>query len=149
MQGLVIMRVSFKKNVSVFLLTCGLIISLTIPSAIFAQSDVSVSLGGWSEEDGNFSGFKANGFSAYSTPTHTGTVEAKEEGAGVLWERVVGKTSWSGVYHYSRARFEGRITGNITADSGRVWGTSETAAYSGWIDRFLTDWTGKTYYGNQ
>lgn len=131
-------------------LSVGIILGSVAPSALHAQSiDANGAIGGWSEKDGYFSITAVSSFIGIaSTAKHTGYVEDVDRG-NVLFSRAVGNTSWPGEYHYTRARFEGHITGNILGDSGRVWGTNATEAKSDWVDRYASDWVGKTYYGNE
>ncbi|CAH8769574.1 hypothetical protein QJQ58_13545 [Paenibacillus dendritiformis] len=147
------MKMSIKRGLPIVALATGLVIASITPNTLIAQSIASKTVaGGWDEKNGYFTISNNTPTSlslAASSPKHEGSVESAYGGKNVLLERAVGKTTWEGVYHYSRARFEGRLTGKITADSDRVWGTSETEAYSDWIDRFLTDWAAKTYYGNE
>ncbi|MCR8845715.1 hypothetical protein NQ117_18700 [Paenibacillus sp. SC116] len=136
------------KKSSIFILTVALFLSVITPITYSAQSDDLKNItGGWSERDGYFGG--GISVTSMSTASHTGSVESKEVATGVLMSRAVGNTSWDTVYHYTRARFEGYVTGSVTGDSGRVWGWNTTEAKSDWIDTFLTDYVGKTYYGNQ
>ncbi|WP_154665804.1 hypothetical protein [Paenibacillus pinihumi] len=119
-------------------------------SSFAAQSNLQVVSGGWSENEGYFVNYapnlKSNSVvsSSNSTPVHYGRTESRERGS-VLERRVIADTKWLGVYHYSRARFENIFTGTPYADSGRVYGTSYTTAYSDWRDS--TGEIAKTYYG--
>lgn len=103
--------------------------------------------GGWSEDTGYFTLRQDSGFSSLATsnPVHRATKDYTRRGSAV-YERVIANTTWPGVYHYSRARYESAITGSEAADSGRVWGLGTTQAISGWHPGDL-DWVAKTYYG--
>lgn len=52
------------------------------------------------------------------------------------------------VYHYTVAQYETIIGGQVRASSGRVWGTGQVWAYSGWVsqDNALV-MNAKVYYG--
>lgn len=92
--------------------------------------------GGWSDDNGyyqnNETSNKSNKNSLFAgPPDHQSSAETKaENNAG--YERVVAKTDWPGVYHYSQAWYQHRVTGGKKA-SNRVWGTGNTVAKSGWV----------------
>ncbi len=107
--------------------------------------------GGWTEGEGNWVGSSSttnpNLISPMSSTTpdkHWATYDYKDENT-YLAKRVVAHTNWTGMYHYSRARFESSIFG-IEGDSGRVWGMDKTVAYSGYVDPSFT--VAHTYWGN-
>ena len=52
------------------------------------------------------------------------------------------------VEHYTRARYENRITGIVYNDSGRVWGTGKVTAKCPWEKKSAADlMAAKVYYG--
>lgn len=52
------------------------------------------------------------------------------------------------VEHYTRARYENRITSEVYQDSGRVWGTGKVWAYSPWEDKSAAQYmSARVYYG--
>ncbi|MRX71472.1 hypothetical protein GJU40_04695 [Bacillus lacus] len=87
-------------------------------------------LGGWSEDTGYFT-YPTSSVSALaaSSPSHRAWKNYRA-GGSQPYERVNGETTWSGTYHYSRARYEWLVTGSVESDSGRVWGTGYTLATS-------------------
>jgi hypothetical protein len=103
---------------------------------------------GWSEDSGQAS---SSGAATRATVSHTGKAEEKTI-SGTTNKRSHGWTTWSGVYHYTRARLEKGST--INGDSGRVWGTSGTEAISPWKPyrvvggNLESPGTAHTYYGN-
>lgn len=119
--------------------------SVFITASTVANADV---VGGWSEEQGYFTNGVSNlsgDFTTYaSKPKHKAYKKSRLISSQPS-ERVIGETTWTGVYHYSRARYEAWITKKPEADSGRVYGTNYTKATSGWHPGDLA--TAKTYYG--
>ena len=118
-----------------------------VSSANVTIEDDPTIYGGWSEDTGYFTLRQDNGISSFATsnPIHRATKEYTRRGSAV-YERVIADTTWPGVYHYSRARYESAISGRAEADSKRQWGVSKTQAISGWHPGDL-DWVAKTYYG--
>lgn len=104
-------------------------------------------LGGWDENEGYYVNTP---LARASSPTHTGKSETSTIG-GTSVKRAIGQTSWSGVYHYTRARMEDIVLGinfGVLTDSGRIWGTSNTKATSPWwYFNGDTLGTARTYYG--
>ena len=109
----------------------------------------AIELGGWDENEGYYT----NSFQlrAQSSPIHTGKAEETVIN-GTSAKRAVGQTTWTGVYHYTRARMEDIVLGinfGVLTDSGRVWGTSNTSATSPWwLFNGDTMGSARTYYGN-
>ncbi|MGG4386180.1 hypothetical protein ABEX08_29690 [Priestia megaterium] len=117
----------------------------TAPASSFAAE------GGWTEGKGSWISTDSQQVSTFGTVTatatsspqkHYATFNYKDAGTYVA-KRVVAHTTWTGVYHYSRARFEGVF--GVSGDSGRVYGTGSTAAYSKYIDPVGA--VAKTYWG--
>ncbi|AQU77198.1 hypothetical protein [Priestia megaterium] len=118
----------------------------TAPAASFAAE------GGWTEGEGSWVSTDSQQASTFaiaaatttsSTPEkHYATFNYQDKGTYVA-KRVVAHTTWKGVYHYSRARFEGAF--GVSGDSGRVYDTGSTVAYSKYIDPVAT--VAKTYWG--
>ncbi|EEM01711.1 hypothetical protein bmyco0002_59980 [Bacillus pseudomycoides] len=71
--------------------------------------------------------------------SHAGWAEYKGDK-----RRAVGETTWTGVYHYTRAQLIG--FGFVQEDSGRQWDWTDTRAESPWGNKF---WKAKTWYGNE
>lgn len=130
-----------KKSLSAMCLAVAVFGAVSIP----ASADV---IGGWSEEQGYFINDTLSSVSEFaalaSTATHKASFSYKKPGSQT-YERVTGETTWSGVYHYSRARYETWLTGKAEADSGRVFGTGYSKATSGWHPGDFA--RAKTYYG--
>ncbi|MER0123571.1 hypothetical protein ABPH35_07645 [Streptococcus sp. ZJ93] len=131
----------------------GLNTTPVLASTTLNQSDPSV-LGGWSEEAGKFTNRQDSGisegfaFRAAQSPIHSGKREDRWSSGGAE-SRAVGWTVWEDVYHYTRAQMvEWKGWGGVSADSGRIWGTGGTRAYSNWIyeGEILTH-SAKTFYG--
>lgn len=103
---------------------------------------------GWSESGSISSSTSA--MSTFSTAKHTGKAEKKEI-SGTTHKRAHGWTTWSGVYHYTRARLEKGST--INGDSGRVWRSNGSEAISPWKPytvsggNLVDPGTARTYYG--
>lgn len=108
-------------------------------------------IGYWDETDGYSITENLNNSKVRSKPKHTGKSETKGFG-GTDHKRAIGKTVWTGVYHYTRARMVEKIlvfeTSTLT-DSGRKWGTGTTQAISPWW-AFTPDVyaQARTNYGN-
>ncbi|MEK3955915.1 MULTISPECIES: hypothetical protein [unclassified Psychrobacillus] len=129
-------------------------LSIFAASAVPASADV---LGGWSEEGGYFTnpatelnnsfvvGEKGTVSALAAAASHSSFYDYKKPGSQI-YERINGETTWKGIEHYSRARYETWVTGTAEADSGRVWGVGYTLATSGWHPGDFA--TAKTYYGN-
>lgn len=101
---------------------------------------------GWSED-----GTTATTMLARAAAKHTGKAEEKVIN-GTTNKRAYGKTTWSGVRHYTRARIEKGAT--VVTDSGRVIGTNVTQAWSPWAPWSragggdpVGPGTARTYYG--
>lgn len=122
---------------------------IVLPAGIASADE----LGGWGEDTGSFtiaevarSAANGEAIQIAATAQHTGKKEEKVIN-GTSSKRAVGNTTWTGVYHYTRARVEG---GEIPTDSGRKWGTTKTSATSPW-QKFSAVYgfgTAKTYYGH-
>lgn len=109
--------------------------------ALLINDEASTALGGWDEESGYFQNSNVDNdliispFAVTSTPSHTGKRE-RSDFSGNTHYRAHGWTTWSGVYHYTRARLE--VNGQplydrgVTYDSGRVWGMNGTEAVTQW-----------------
>ncbi len=116
-----------------------------------SQSEVNA-IGGWNEENGYFRNPQAYSNAMkrinvpYSTPKHTGTAEQKDFN-GSTHKRAHGWTTWTGVWHYTRARMED--FGTVLTDSECQWGMSGTEAISPWwkFDGHTLG-SARTYYGN-
>ncbi|MGE7022099.1 hypothetical protein [Solibacillus cecembensis] len=110
------------------------------------DEEIGTVYGGWSEDTGYFtnSSLLERSISLLSTPNHSAERQWNE-GTTLPYERIVATTTWDGVYHYSRARYE-NLFGNVEADSKRVYGTGKTKATSGWHSGGGS-YAGKSYYG--
>ncbi|SDB07309.1 hypothetical protein SAMN02910293_00363 [Streptococcus henryi] len=151
---------NLKKLILLFGISASLFLSIGVSStSVYANTNVNQAsqtiLGGWDEETGIFynqnnvlvsevSVFRA----AKSDPLHSGKREDRFQKNG-LESRAVGWTSWPSVYHYTRAQMvELKGLGGVAADSGRIWGTGGTQAYSGWVfEGELSTHIAKTFYG--
>lgn len=104
--------------------------------------------GGWIEGQGYWTASDSKsmtvGVLASSSPESHWAGFQWDERTSYIAERCIAHTRWSGVYHYSRARYEGWF--GVEGDSGRVWGMDATDAYSGWVDPAFA--TACTYWGN-
>ena len=101
---------------------------------------------GWSEDSP-----VAGTLLARAAAKHTGKAENSVID-GTSHKRAYGKTTWSGVRHYTRARIEKGA--KIVTDSGRVFGTGVTEARSPWAAWSRANGgdpespgTARTYYG--
>ena len=128
------------------------LLSICLACTVFGTISTSVDanvIGGWSEEEGYFTNDTSNITGEFATraskPKHKGYKQNKGIVGSQTYERVIGETTWTGVRHYSRARYEDWITKKPSADSKRVYGTSYTKATSGWHPGDFA--TAKTYYG--
>lgn len=127
-------------------------LTLSLSGTILSSADAVILddptiYGGWSEDTGYFTLRQDSDISSFAigNPIHSATKDYTRRGSAV-YERVIANTTWPGVYHYSRARYESAISGRAEADSGRVWGFGTTQAISGWHPGDL-GWVAKTYYG--
>ncbi|MNW25891.1 hypothetical protein D3C74_26470 [compost metagenome] len=144
-----------KKLFSALLVTTSLILAAVPVSANTFGQNAS---GGWSETEGyyvnNVSSAKdsivlfGNGGPPASRPeVHRATKQTRAE-SSTMYERVHAYTAWENKYHYTQARYESVLSGNIEADSGRVYGRDVTNAYSGWVDNFAGWLVAHTYWGS-
>lgn len=133
--------------------------TLAFAATLFSATAMSSSAaeGGWTEGEGNWSSNTYSskfgpslseqypgGGGSTSPESHYATFNYKNY-SSYQAKQVVAHTSWSGVYHYSRARFESSLFG-VSGDSGRKWGTGSTVAYSSFVDPAGS--IAKTYWGN-
>ena len=131
------------------LLNCG---SLVTAATNISNERVS---GGWDEKTGYFSTVseynKARStahLASSSKPVHKGKKESKEID-GTTNYRAHGWTTWTGKYHYTRARIEEWLFDTIYSDSERVWGYDSTEAISPWWPVDPNAWfIARTYYGD-
>ena len=85
------------------------------------------------------------------TVRHTGKAEQKSIN-GTTHKRAHGWTTWTGKYHYTRARLEKGKT--INGDSGHRWGTNGTEAVSPYRPfkviggNLESPGSARTYYGS-
>ncbi|MDK8183456.1 hypothetical protein [Paenibacillus sp. UMB4589-SE434] len=131
-------------------------IVLAASSATASGDEMSLSKtgsasGGWSEERGYYTNVaNADSFSIFASSEpkdHKATRLNKEVGSN-LHSNLIAETWWSGVYHYSRARFENvwPLSGYI-GDTGRVWDYDYTKAETGYVDALYAQ--ARTYWGNE
>lgn len=145
------------KRFGVSILSLGLVLALNPVTTFAAEPETSVvtsesnAIGGWSEEDGYFVNPQAyskamEDGTTYASPKHTGKAEERTHN-GTSQKRAHGWTTWVGKYHYTRARMED--WGAILTDSGRQWGTVESASGAvqtgdhtthSQIDQFISKW---------
>ncbi|UPW83056.1 hypothetical protein [Lysinibacillus sp. Ag94] len=143
---------NFTKGIKGLALTTALIGGIS-----FLPNSAGAETLGWSEDTGYVNGVNENEnentmnspsfyAAASSTPdSHTATKEYRSQSSPDT-ERVKATTKWKGVEHYSRARYENAF-GTVTADSGRSYGVGISTATSGWIDKSLSTYVAKTYWG--
>lgn len=151
------------------ILSAAMLLTLSTPFVVPVHAAESVPtsidktvVGGWDEETGYFNNTEdfAHKFTMNSelvpkllrasTPKHTGKRERNDDESTTRF-RAHGWTTWTGMYHYTRARMEEHFFGKVTAltDSGRQWGQNGTEAISPWwyFDPDVGD-KARTYYGN-
>ncbi len=129
---------NFKKGIQCAVLATTLVSGISILPASAGAETL-----GWSED----TGYTNLQYSTYSGPQkHTATKSYGSLSSSSV-ERVTANTTWKGVRHYSRARYE-NVSKNVKADSQRKYGTGTSQAISGWIDRTYTTYVAKTYWGN-
>ncbi len=130
-------------DAAILLAICGALI--VTPAFAFGDSV----MGGWVEGSGIWS---AELVSRAGNPQHGGE-KISEVHNGTTRERAHGWTTWVGKYHYTRARMEhdSIFCSGVITDSGRVWGTNGTEAYSPWVyfrpDACCACGGARTYYG--
>ncbi|WP_285767208.1 hypothetical protein [Peribacillus sp. SI8-4] len=138
------MEIKIKRKSKLFKITATCVFAAavlcTVPNSSFAAE------GGWTEGEGSWistNSQQVSTFAAASKPqSHKATIETQTKSTYVA-KRVVARTSWKGVKHYSRARFEGMF--GVQGDSYRVYGTGSTVAKSKYIDPVGA--VAKTYWG--
>ena len=123
------------------------------PIQAFAMDD-SID-GGWIEGQGYFTNTEtlqevasASTFDdavPRSKPDHQGFLETKAYN-GVVRKRMIARTTWSGVRHYTMAILK---KGSRTVEnSGKRWGRSKTAAVTPWWNVTASGQvTGESYFG--
>lgn len=138
---------------------------MAVPAPVMAAEKGSLEVtdksvvGGWDEDTGYFANVDAYSQQfainnemtlADSEPQHTGKRE-KNDDLSTTRVRAHGWTTWTGVYHYTRARMEDHAGGGVRVltDSDRVWGMDGTEAISPWwyFDPNVSD-KARTYYGH-
>lgn len=157
-----------KKNLTKILSMVMLIaMSATLVFPVYAVEYIPTNVdknvvGGWDEKTGYFNNADEfnNNFEVAnknitfalreSTPMHTGKRERNDDESTTRF-RAHGWTTWTGMYHYTRARMEEHFFGDVTVltDSGRQWGQNGTEAISPWwyFNPDVGD-RARTYYGN-
>lgn len=132
------------------------LLSICLACTVFGTASTAVDanvIGGWSEEEGYFTNDRSSMMGEFAThvfksdPIHKGYKQNRQVVGSQPYERVVGETTWTGVYHYTRARYEKWVTNRPEADSGQVFGSNRTKAISGWHPGDFA--TAKTYYGKE
>lgn len=152
----------FKKKSMLFGIVVSQLAMMAVTSPVLAhtnlsQTDSSV-LGGWSEDIGQFQTtsdtIDAGVVSVRAArnegkPRHGGMRENRYPSKYNRESRAVGWTTWTDVYHYTRAQMvSGFGLGAVASDSERVWGWHGTEAYSGWVyEGEIGTHRAKTFYG--
>ncbi|OUB63550.1 hypothetical protein [Bacillus thuringiensis] len=138
---------NFKKGIQCAALAATLVSGISILPASAGAETL-----GWSEDTGytdlqyaTYDGSQT--LAASSKPEKHTAKKSYGSLSSSSVERVTANTTWKGVRHYSRARYENR-SNNVKADSQRKYGVGTSEATSGWIDRTYTTYVAKTYWGN-
>ncbi|PPF41876.1 hypothetical protein C5B85_18315 [Pseudoclavibacter sp. AY1F1] len=106
-----------------------LVVAATVTLVGGMATTASAETLGWSEVDGNVASSSVEPGARAAQVNHRGTAEQKSIN-GTTNKRSHGWTTWSGVYHYTRAQL--KSGSSINADSNRVYGRGGTEAVTAW-----------------